>query len=122
MAKTEGKKDKRVNNGGARVGAGRKSKIDEDKKNDLFVAAVQIITADPKDPEKEQTDDEAKTALLVKLWNTSSRGQLFIAEHIFGKPKDVVEVTNKNEFPDLSNFSTDDLEKLILNEGDDGNN
>jgi hypothetical protein len=106
MAKTHDKTDKRANNGGARVGAGRKPKIDEDKKNDLFVNAIKTITG-------KETDDEAKTALLVKLWNTSSRGQLFIAEHIFGKPKEQVEVTNKNEFPDLSNYTTDELEKLI---------
>ena len=105
------KEDKRKNNGGKRVGAGRKSKVDEEKKNDLFVNAIKKIT-------DEDNADDAKTALLVKLWNTSSRGQLFIAEHIFGKPKDVVEVTNKNEFPDLANYTTEELENLINEEND----
>tara|TARA_R110000868_G_scaffold112613_1_gene303149 strand:+ start:87 stop:431 length:345 start_codon:yes stop_codon:yes gene_type:complete len=101
--------DQRANNGGARVGAGRKSKVDEETKNNLFIEAIKQIT-------EKDTPDEAKTELLVKLWNTSSRGQLFIAEHVFGKTKEIVEVTNKNEFPDLSNFSTSELEKLMNNE------
>ncbi len=116
MAKTDNNKEKpkqdgRKNNGGKRVGAGRKSNVDEDKKNALFVEAIKQIT-------NKDDSDEAKTDLLVKLWNTSSRGQLFIAEHVFGKPKEQVEVTNKNEFPDLSEFTTDELEKLINEENE----
>ena len=108
MAKTGG--DKRANNGGKRKGAGRKPKADEETKNNLFVEAVKKITC--KDDE-----DDAKIDLLVDLWDTQ-RGKIFIAEHIFGKPKEQLEVTNKNQFPDLSNITTDELENLLNAEND----
>ena len=103
MAKTGG--DKRQNNGGKRSGSGRKPKVDEETQNNIFIEAVKKITG--KDDE-----ENAKIDLLVDLWDTQ-RGKIFIAEHIFGKPKELVEVTNKNEFPDLSNITTDELENLL---------
>ncbi len=104
MAK--GTKDGRKHNGGARQGAGRKPKREEDKLNNLFVEAVKRIT-------KKDDDDEAKIDILVKLWETSARGQIFIAEHLFGKPKENVDVNVNNNYPDLSNLSNEELEKLI---------
>ena len=104
--------DKRKQNGGARPGAGRKPKRNEEKQNAIFIQAAKEIT-------NEDIEDEAKVALLVQLWNTSSRGQLFVAEHIFGKPKEQVEVTNINEYPDLSGITTEELEQLIQEESND---
>jgi hypothetical protein len=108
MAKTGG--DKRANNGGKRPGSGRKPKVDEETQNNIFIEAVKKITG--KDDE-----ENAKIDLLVDLWDTQ-RGKIFIAEHIFGKPKEQLEVTNKNEFPDLSNITTDELENLLNAEND----
>jgi len=98
--------ENKTGHGGARTGAGRKPVRDEEKQNALFVEAVKTITG-------EDDDDEAKKALIVKLWNSGGRGQMFVAEHVFGKAPDVVQVTKKNEFPDLSNFSVTDLENLL---------
>ena len=103
MAKTGG--DKRQNNGGKRSGSGRKPKVDEETQNNIFIEAVKKITG-------KEDEENAKIDLLVDLWDTQ-RGKIFIAEHIFGKPKEIVEVTNKNKFPDLSNITTDELENLL---------
>jgi len=104
MAK--GKTDGRRSNGGARQGAGRKPKHEEEKLNNLFVEAVKRITGN-------EDDQEAKIDILVQLWETSSRGQIFIAEHLFGKPKENVDVNVNNNYPDLSNITNDELERLI---------
>ena len=98
--------DGRKNNGGARKGAGRKPKRDEEKLNNLFLEAVKKITGN-------EDDDQAKIEILTQLWETSSRGQIFIAEHLFGKPKETVDVNHNNNYPDLSNISNEDLERLI---------
>lgn len=100
------------NRGGKRKGAGRKRVADEMQQKYLFVEAVKRITG-KEDP------DEAKIDLLVDLWE-NQRGKIFICEHVFGKAKESVEITNKNEFPDLSNVTTADLERL-LNEHNDLN-
>lgn len=105
--------DGRKNNGGKRPNAGRKTKIEEDQQNNIFIEAVKKITS-------QEDENQAKIDLLVDLWDTQ-RGKIFISEHIFGKPKEQVEVTNKNEFPDLSNITTDELERLLNEENDQGN-
>lgn len=69
--------------GGARKGAGRKSKSDEEKVNNLFVSALKQIY-------KKNDDDDAKIDFIKELAE-SQRGQIFIAEHVFGKPKDTVD-------------------------------
>lgn len=104
------KKGKIDGRGGARPGAGRKPVVDELKQSELFIEAVKKITG--KDDER-----AAKIDLLVDLWETQ-RGKIFISEHVFGKPKEIVEVTNKNEFPDLSNVTTADLERLLNEQND----
>ncbi len=71
--------------GGARPGAGRKPKADEEKTNQIFLQMI-------KDVKKVDTDDEAKIALAKELF-TFERGCMFIAEHVFGKPKEVIEQT-----------------------------
>lgn len=97
--------DGRKKNGGARKGAGRKPKRDEKKLNHLFVEAVKRITG-------KDDDNEAKIEILTKLWNGSSRGQLFVAEHLFGKPKENVDL-NVSKRPDLSHITTEELRDLL---------
>lgn len=82
------KEDKRKDNGGARKGAGRPSKNDEAKVNTIFLTALKELY-------KKDTDDDSKVAFVKELLD-SQRGQLFVAEHIFGKPKDIVENINMN--------------------------
>ena len=82
--------DKRKNNGGNKT-AGRKTKVEEAKVNTLFVQALKVLY-------KQDTDDENKVSFIVDLLD-SQRGQIFVAEHIFGKPKETVETTlNVNDF------------------------
>ena len=92
--------DKRKNNGGHKT-AGRKSKADEQKVNTLFVNAL-------KDLYNASNDEEAKMTFIKDTLMDSQRGQLFIAEHLFGKPKDVSEVDlNVNEFNIKDIFKVD---------------
>jgi len=79
--------DKRKNNGGARDGAGRPPKVDEEKKNLLFVEAIKQIT-------RSKDSDEAKIKYIKQLAGFE-RGMMFIAEHIFGKPKDTLDANVK---------------------------
>ena len=83
--------DKRKNNGGHKT-AGRKPKADEEKVNNIFLSALKELY-------KKDTDDEAKKAFVKDTLMESQRGQLFIAEHIFGKPEEKVNNTHSfNEF------------------------
>lgn len=80
--------DGRKNNGGHKTNGGRKRKADEEKANVIFVNALkQIYSKD--EPE------EAKIE-FVKALAESQRGQIFIAEHIFGKAPQEVKNTNFN--------------------------
>jgi len=77
--------------GGAIPGNGRKSKADEEKVNTLFANALKTFY-------KVDTDVEAKEKLVHTLLE-SQRGQIFISEHLFGKPKETIEQThNINDF------------------------
>lgn len=102
--------EKKDNRGGKRKGAGRKPIVEEMQQKVLFVEAVKKITG-------KEDSDAAKIDLLVDLWETQ-RGKIFICEHVFGKAKENVEITNKNEFPDLSNITTEDLERLLNEQSD----
>ena len=73
--------------GGAIPGNGRKPKADEEKVNTLFVNALKTFY-------KVDTDERAKEKLVHTLLE-SQRGQIFISEHLFGKPKETVD-TNLN--------------------------
>ena len=93
-------KDKKQK-GGARKGAGRKPVADEQKVNTLFVNALKELYS-------EDNEDTAKIKFIKTTLMDSQRGQLFIAEHIFGKPKDVSEVDlNVNEFSIKDIFKID---------------
>ena len=88
-------------NGGARKGAGRKTKADEQKVNTLFVNALKELY-------NEDNEESAKIKFIKSTLMDSQRGQLFIAEHIFGKPKDISEVDlNLNEFSIKDIFKID---------------
>jgi hypothetical protein len=74
-------------NGGKRAGAGRKPKADEDKAKNLIKQALKKLY-------KKDSDDE-NTILFLHSFAQTSKGQQFIAEHLLGKPKDVVESSVK---------------------------
>jgi hypothetical protein len=78
--------------GGARPNAGRKPKVEEEKVNNIFIQALKELY-------NKETEDETKIAFVKGTLMESQRGQLFIAEHIFGKPKETIEAThNINDF------------------------
>ena len=86
---------------GHKLGKGRPTKIDEQKANTIFLNAL-------KDLYNTEIDDDAKKTFVKKVLMENPRGQLFIAEHIFGKPKETVEQTlNINDFniKDIVKFS-----------------
>tara|TARA_R110000772_G_scaffold7060_1_gene24242 strand:+ start:666 stop:962 length:297 start_codon:yes stop_codon:yes gene_type:complete len=92
--------DKRKNNGGHKTNGGRKTKADELKVNELFNKALKVLY-------KQDTDEENKVNFIVDLLD-SQRGQIFVAEHLFGKPKDISEVDlNVNEFSIKDIFKID---------------
>ena len=74
--------EEKKKNGGARAGAGRPTKVDELKANAIFINALKVLY-------KQDLDDDNKIAFVVDLLD-SQRGQIFVAEHIFGKPKETV--------------------------------
>lgn len=83
--------DRRKYNGGNK-NAGRKPKIEEEKVNNIFLKALGQLY-------NKETDEETKIEFVKTTLMDSQRGQLFIAEHIFGKPKEVIEAThNVNDF------------------------
>ena len=92
--------DKRKNNGGHKT-AGRKPKVDEQKVNTLFVIALKELY-------KTETDDTAKILFIKDKLLESQRGQIFIAEHIFGKPKETIETTHN-----INDFNIKDIFKVV---------
>lgn len=82
--------------GGKRVGAGRKPVEDEKKVNEIISIALKSFY-------KVDSDSEAKEKLIHTLME-SQRGQIFISEHLFGKPKETVETSLT-----LNDFSIKDL-------------
>lgn len=86
--------------GGARPNAGRKPVAEEQKVNSLFVTALKELY-------DKETDDDAKTHFIKSVLLESQRGQLFIAEHIFGKAPQEIKQTNFNiEAKDLDEEET----------------
>lgn len=91
--------------GGAIPGAGRKPVADEQKTNNIFLAAIKQIKS-------VNTDDEARIELAKDLL-TFERGKIFISEHLFGKAKERIEsdvnVTGMN-LKDIISFGTSESE------------
>jgi hypothetical protein len=82
--------------GGARPGAGRKPVADEKKVNEIFLSALKQVN-------NVDTDEEAKIAFAKTLLETQ-RGQIFIAEHLYGKPKETID-----QNVTIDNFSLKDV-------------
>lgn len=92
--------------GGKREGAGRPRKVDEEKVNTLFETALRQLY-------KTKSTDEAKTKFILQLLQ-SPRGELFIAEHIFGKARERLDITTGDQpfnKPLVQFFKTDDTDK-----------
>lgn len=101
--------DKRKNNGGhsTKGRAGRPSKLDEEKANTIFIQAI-------KEKLKAGTDEEAKKKFVKEYLLDSQRGQLFVAEHIFGKAPQEVKNTNLNiEAKELSDEEIKRINKAL---------
>lgn len=71
--------------GGARKGAGRKTKAEEAQANVMLKKALKSIYS--------KDEDEANIVEFLKDFIKTSKGQLFTAEHLLGKPKDKVDIT-----------------------------
>ena len=70
-------------------GKGRPPKADEEKVNNIFLTALKQL-------HNKETDEEAKIAFVKDTLLESQRGQLFVAEHIFGKAPQEIKQTNFN--------------------------
>jgi hypothetical protein len=75
--------------GGKRENAGRKPKADEEKANEIMLKALKKLY-------NKDTDEEAKIHFVKETLLESQRGQLFVAEHIFGKAPQEIKQTNFN--------------------------
>lgn len=85
---------------GNKLGKGRPPKADEEKVNNLFVNALKELY-------DKETEYEAKIHFIKNTLLESQRGQLFVAEHIFGKPKETIETTHN-----VNNFDIKELFKV----------
>ena len=74
---------------GNKLGKGRPPKADEEKVNNLFVNALKELY-------DKETEDEAKIHFIKNILLENQRGQLFVAEHIFGKAPQEIKQTNFN--------------------------
>ena len=90
--------------GGKTPGAGRKTKADEEKVNNLFINALKSLYS-------VESDNEAKETFIKDTLMESQRGQLFIAEHLFGKPKEIIDqkvTLNNFNIKDVISFKSND--------------
>ena len=76
--------DKRKNNGGAREGAGRPKKVTEELANTRILNALKKLY-------KQDEDEDNVNSFLIDFIPTE-RGQMFIAQHLLGKPKETLDV------------------------------
>jgi len=83
--------------GGRRANAGRKTKSEEFKANVIIAGALKKLYS-------VDTDLEAKEQLIHKL-ASNTRGQIFLAEHLFGKPQ-------QNSNINIANF--DNIEPTFI--------
>jgi hypothetical protein len=72
--------------GGKREGAGAKRKADIEKTDLIFLKMIREV-------KNVETDEDAKLELAKELFSFE-RGCMFIAEHVFGKPKETIENIN----------------------------
>lgn len=94
---------------GNTLGKGRPPKVEEEKVNNLFANALKELY-------NKETDDEAKTHFIKNVLLESQRGQLFVAEHIFGKAPQEVKQTNYNiEAKDLDDTEIKRIKAALEN-------
>mgnify|MGYP005999133805 FL=1 len=81
--------DKRKLNGGhsTKGKAGRKPLADELKTKTIMIKALKTLY-------DTDIDDEAKERFVRDVLMENQRGQLFVASHLFGKPKETIEATH----------------------------
>jgi len=84
---------------GNKLSKGRPAKAVEENVNFILISAL-------KEFHKKDNDSDAKKE-FVKTLLESQRGQLFVAEHLFGKPKETVD-QNVN----INNFELKDILKF----------
>ncbi len=101
--------DGRKNNGGKREGSGRPKKVTEELANTRILKALKNLY------HKNQDEDNVNSFLIEFI--PTERGQMFIAQHLLGKPKETIET--KVEVSDKSvTISFDDIEALNKNSTD----
>lgn len=90
--------------GGARKGAGRPSKTDEEKSHQVMLLALKRFTG-------KRGEEEAKTTFLQAwLEQSPQAAMLFLAQHMFGKPteKKDIEVRTDAKVVPIITFVDDD--------------
>ena len=102
------KEDGRKNNGGARKGAGGPKKEVAEQAKAIMRKAVRMLYQ----AEGVDITDEAAQVEFIKTFAQTPRGMQFVAEHLFGKAPQVIESEVTQIVADLSNVSTETLEKL----------
>ena len=85
--------------GGKTANSGRKTKVEEEKVNFTINNALKTFY-------NVATEEEAKEKLVHTLME-SQRGQIFIAEHLLGKPKETIEQTHN-----INDFNIKDIFKI----------
>lgn len=85
---------------GNKLGKGRPPKVEEEKVNNIFLKALGELY-------NKETEEETKIEFVKNTLMESQRGQLFIAEHIFGKPKETIEATHN-----INDFNIKDIFKI----------
>jgi len=83
------KKDGRANNGGARKGAGAPKKETSQQAKEIMKEALRMLYR--------KSDDKEAQIEFLKEFAQTSKGQLFIAEHLFGKATDKTDITSNGE-------------------------
>ena len=85
---------------GHKLSKGRPPKVEEEKVNNIFLKALGQLY-------NKETEEETKIEFVKTTLMESQRGQLFIAEHIFGKPKETIEATHN-----INDFNIKDIFKI----------
>ena len=85
---------------GHKLSKGRPPKVEEEKVNNIFLKALGQLY-------NKETEEETKIEFVKNTLMESQRGQLFIAEHIFGKPKETIEATHN-----INDFNIKDIFKI----------
>lgn len=92
---------------GNKLGKGRPKKADEEKANTIMLRALKEVYS-------KETDDEAKVEFIKTTLLDSQRGQLFVAEHIFGKaPQEVVQTNFNVDEKDLTPEVIADIKRAL---------